>query len=340
MALMCDPQLLIADEPTTALDVTVQAQILRLLATLQRDLGLGLLLITHDLGIVARVATRVSVMYAGEVVESAPTAELFANPKHPYTQGLLRCVPVPGKIRRDEPLGSIPGTVPSVGPGLRRLRLPRPLRLRRRHLRARHPAPSRGADARLPLPAARMTTADRSPQRRQDLQGRQAHGRGGRRGLLLGADRRRAGHRGRIGLRQVHARAPDPRPAAARLGRHRGRGPAHRRHGPQGPRAADPAGVPGPVRLAQSPGPHPRHRRHAAGRAGRLRAAPRSTGKVDEMLDAGRPHDGDGPPASRASSRAASASGSRSPARWCCGRASWCATSRPRRSTSRCRRRS
>ena len=116
MALMCDPQLLIADEPTTALDVTVQAQILRLLSRLQRDLGLGLLLITHDLGIVARVATRVSVMYAGEVVESAVTAELFANPRHPYTQGLLRCVPVPGKIRRDQPLGSIPGTVPRIGP--------------------------------------------------------------------------------------------------------------------------------------------------------------------------------------------------------------------------------
>jgi peptide/nickel transport system ATP-binding protein len=117
MALMCEPKLLIADEPTTALDVTVQAQILRLLSALQRDLGLGLLLITHDLGIVARVATRVSVMYAGEVVESAATAELFANPKHPYTQGLLRCVPVPGKIRRDQPLGSIPGTVPRIAPG-------------------------------------------------------------------------------------------------------------------------------------------------------------------------------------------------------------------------------
>jgi peptide/nickel transport system ATP-binding protein len=117
MALMCEPKLLIADEPTTALDVTVQAQILRLLATLQRDLGLGLLLITHDLGIVARVATRVSVMYAGEVVESAATADLFANPKHPYTQGLLRCVPAPGKTRRDEPLGSIPGTVPRIAPG-------------------------------------------------------------------------------------------------------------------------------------------------------------------------------------------------------------------------------
>jgi peptide/nickel transport system ATP-binding protein len=117
MALMCEPRLLIADEPTTALDVTVQAQILRLLSGLQRDLGLGMLLITHDLGIVARIAHRVSVMYAGEVIESAPTAELFANPRHPYTQGLLRCVPVPGKIRRDEPLGSIPGTVPRIGPG-------------------------------------------------------------------------------------------------------------------------------------------------------------------------------------------------------------------------------
>ena len=117
MALMCEPRLLIADEPTTALDVTVQAQILRLLAQLQRDLGLGMLLITHDLGIVARVAHRVSVMYAGEVVESAATAELFARPRHPYTQGLLRCVPVPGRIKRDEPLGSIRGTVPRVMPG-------------------------------------------------------------------------------------------------------------------------------------------------------------------------------------------------------------------------------
>ena len=80
MALMCDPELLIADEPTTALDVTVQAQILRLLAELQRDLGLAILLITHDLGIVARIADRVSVMYAGEVVESAPTEALFADP--------------------------------------------------------------------------------------------------------------------------------------------------------------------------------------------------------------------------------------------------------------------
>ncbi len=117
MALMCEPELLIADEPTTALDVTVQAQILRLLQSLQRELGLALLLInTHDLGIVARMADRVSVMYAGEIVESAPTAALFGSPSHPYTRGLLRCIPVPGSVRRDEPLGSIPGVVPRIAP--------------------------------------------------------------------------------------------------------------------------------------------------------------------------------------------------------------------------------
>jgi peptide/nickel transport system ATP-binding protein len=116
MALMCEPELLIADEPTTALDVTVQAQILRLLQTLQRELGLALLLITHDLGIVARMADRVSVMYAGEVVESAPSTALFAAPTHPYTRGLLRCIPVPGSLRHDEPLGSIPGVVPRIAP--------------------------------------------------------------------------------------------------------------------------------------------------------------------------------------------------------------------------------
>ena len=117
MALMCEPRLLIADEPTTALDVTVQAQILRLLLALQSELGLGILLITHDLGIVARMAHRVSVMYAGRVVESGPAAAVFGAPTHPYTHGLLACVPVPGKVKRGDPLGSIPGTVPKIGPG-------------------------------------------------------------------------------------------------------------------------------------------------------------------------------------------------------------------------------
>ena len=117
MALMCGPELLIADEPTTALDVTVQAGILRLLAALQAEMGLALLLITHDLGVVARVAHHVSVMYAGQVVESAPVTALFAQPSHPYTRGLLASVPVPGKVRRGQPLGSIPGTVPRISPG-------------------------------------------------------------------------------------------------------------------------------------------------------------------------------------------------------------------------------
>lgn len=117
MALMCDPELLIADEPTTALDVTVQAQILRLLQKLQQELGLALLLITHDLGVVARMAHRVSVMYAGQVVESGTVSEVFAAPTHPYTRGLLDCIPLPGMARTGEPLGSIPGVVPRIPPG-------------------------------------------------------------------------------------------------------------------------------------------------------------------------------------------------------------------------------
>ena len=116
-ALLCEPALLIADEPTTALDVTVQAQTLRLLAELQRELGLAVLLITHDLGIVARVAHRVSVMYAGEIVEQASTEALFAAPTHPYTRGLLAAIPVPGARRRGERLGSIPGIVPRLQAG-------------------------------------------------------------------------------------------------------------------------------------------------------------------------------------------------------------------------------
>ncbi len=118
MALMCGPELLLADEPTTALDVTIQAEILRLLAWLQREMGLALLLVTHDLGVVAAVATRVAVMYAGEVVEEGPAEAVFATPRHPYTQGLLRCIPVPGETPRDQPLGTIPGSVPSLVGGI------------------------------------------------------------------------------------------------------------------------------------------------------------------------------------------------------------------------------
>lgn len=110
MAISCRPSLLIADEPTTALDVTIQAQILDLLETLRADTGMSILLITHNLGIVAEYAHRVAVMYSGKIIEEAPTAELFKNPAHPYTQGLLRSLPH-GEAGR--PLESIPGTVPN-----------------------------------------------------------------------------------------------------------------------------------------------------------------------------------------------------------------------------------
>ncbi len=117
MALMCGPDLLIADEPTTALDVTIQAQILRLIRELQREFGTAVVFITHDLGVVARIADRVAVMYAGEVVESAPVADLFAHPTHPYTRGLLDCLPVRGKTAPGSRLQAIPGVVPSlIGP--------------------------------------------------------------------------------------------------------------------------------------------------------------------------------------------------------------------------------
>jgi peptide/nickel transport system ATP-binding protein len=120
MALACDPELLIADEPTTALDVTVQAQILDLLRALQRDFGTAILLITHDLGVVAEMADDVVVMYAGQVVEQAPVARLFDQPQHPYTIGLLGSVP---RLDREQArLNAIDGTVPDplrMPPGCR-----------------------------------------------------------------------------------------------------------------------------------------------------------------------------------------------------------------------------
>ena len=118
IALACDPALLIADEPTTALDVTTQAQILELLDDLKRRLGMAMLLITHDLGVVARVAQRVLVMYAGRVVEAAGVADLFRNPLHPYTRGLLNSLPRPDRevdaAGRPAPLIEISGIVPSL----------------------------------------------------------------------------------------------------------------------------------------------------------------------------------------------------------------------------------
>ncbi|MGM8366129.1 ABC transporter ATP-binding protein [Virgibacillus sp. W0181] len=114
MALACKPKLLIADEPTTALDVTIQAQILDLMLDLNKDLGMAVLFITHDLGVVAEICTRVVVMYLGQIVEEADVADLFNTPLHPYTKGLLKSIPqLDGD--RSERLNVIGGTVPSIG---------------------------------------------------------------------------------------------------------------------------------------------------------------------------------------------------------------------------------
>ena len=112
MALACEPELLIADEPTTALDVTIQAQILDLMRRLQRETGTAIILITHDLGVVAEMCDRVAVMYAGEIIEQTDTRTLFRKPLHPYTQGLIGSVPILGQPK-DE-LAVIPGMVPNL----------------------------------------------------------------------------------------------------------------------------------------------------------------------------------------------------------------------------------
>ncbi len=113
MALMHKPKLLIADEPTTALDVTVQAQILELISDLQKEMGMGVVLITHDLGVIAETCDEVAVMYAGRVIERAPVLELFANPRHAYTRGLLESIPRLDHAPKTH-LPVIPGTVPSL----------------------------------------------------------------------------------------------------------------------------------------------------------------------------------------------------------------------------------
>ena len=120
MALACRPRLLIADEPTTALDVTIQAQILELITELRRDLGMAVLLITHDMGVIAETADRVIVMYAGRVVEAAPAEALFADPRHPYTRLLLRSIPSARVKQKILPM--IDGTTPAparMPPGCR-----------------------------------------------------------------------------------------------------------------------------------------------------------------------------------------------------------------------------
>src|ERR1700722_18852678 len=118
MALSCRPQLLIADEPTTALDVTIQAQILELIAELQRSEGMAVILITHDLGVVANSCKRVAVMYAGRLVEQAPVDDLFTRPKHPYTLGLLESIPrIDGAQTKLTPIPGQPPDLSALPPG-------------------------------------------------------------------------------------------------------------------------------------------------------------------------------------------------------------------------------
>ena len=151
MALVCRPALVIADEPTSALDVTVQAQILDLLVRLQQGYGMGLIIITHDPGVVAHVADFVTVMYCGHVMETGPVEELFEDPQHPYLQALLRSTPHFG-VAEGERLQTIPGTVPDPLAPIPGLPVPLPLpggragALRRRHARparAGRPPPGR-----------------------------------------------------------------------------------------------------------------------------------------------------------------------------------------------------
>jgi oligopeptide/dipeptide ABC transporter ATP-binding protein len=113
MAIACKPPLVLADEPTTALDVTIQAHILELLGRLQEEMGMAMMLVTHDLGLIAERAHEVAVMYAGKIVEQAETRELFARPLHPYTRGLMASLPKPGETKRSR-LRTIPGTVPRL----------------------------------------------------------------------------------------------------------------------------------------------------------------------------------------------------------------------------------
>jgi oligopeptide/dipeptide ABC transporter ATP-binding protein len=113
MAIACTPALILADEPTTALDVTIQAHILELLSRIQTDMGMAMILVTHDLGLIAERAHDVAVMYAGRIVEQTSTRELFENPLHPYTRGLMYSLPRPGESKRSR-LATIRGTVPRL----------------------------------------------------------------------------------------------------------------------------------------------------------------------------------------------------------------------------------
>ena len=171
MALAKDPALLILDEPTTGLDATVEAEVLDLIAALQADFDTAVLFISHNLGVIRKMCERVGVLYAGTLVEEGPVEEILHDPRHPYTVGLIRCIPRGGARKDRGRLDSIPGFLPSIGEELPGLRLRRALRARAGDLpRARPRRPTRRARALQPLPlpraGARAAAHDRGRARR------------------------------------------------------------------------------------------------------------------------------------------------------------------------------
>ena len=229
MALANRPSLVIADEPTTALDVTIQAQILALMQDLQREMGMSILLITHDLGVIAQTCDEVVVMYAGKVIERAPVLELFERPRHPYTQGLLRAIP-----RLDHPrkakLVTIEGTVPALDEPAARVPVPEPLPLSHRPLRrgaaAARSGHSRARGRLLPLAGDRSVVSPPLlevehlrtyfPVRGGVFLTAQGDLQGGRRRVVRDRVRRDAGPGGGVRLRQVDAGEDGGAPAQAR----------------------------------------------------------------------------------------------------------------------------
>ena len=355
MALCLQPELLLADEPTTALDVTVQAQILELIAELQSELRMGVLLITHNLAVVREVADRVAVMYAGEIVELAPTQELFERPRHPYTQGLIRSMPT---SRRVSHLYVIPGrppdlTLPPAGcpfaprcaagdrslPDASILRSSRPRRpgtcfrcwnpaeferVSASHRAARR---DRAPDQGVPDQVARAASASRRATFR------------GRRRLADDRARRDARPRRRVRLRQDDAGPSCPAPAAA----DERRDPDRRRRHPRSRPPQRCATFRRRVQIVfQDPFSSLDPRMSvgsivAEGLQGLGRGRARADGR--RAARARRPATRPSPAGTLTSSRGVSASASGSRARSPSGRRSWCSTSRCRHSTCPCSRR-